>query len=334
MSRPTTHVAIADIEDRMKRFYRYCVLLVLIACGSFSLAQNEKSAQTKDSPAQANQPASPAQPVVASPADLPPPVTQHYDTADQHPAGTGEPILPAPPMPKSTTTLIGATVESVDHVRNRVAIRPFDGKKMVVHFDERTHVYRDGVETTQLAIHKGERVYVDTMLDGSEILARNIRVMTRVDAADARGQIITNSGSEISMRDDLSGQPVGLTVDSNTHVVRDGKQIAVTELAPGSLVTVQFAPDKPDRGIAREIHVLASPGAVFTFAGRVTNLDLSVGQLSIANQSDDRTYDISVVRPLLPRDLMVGSDVVVKAMFDGKEYRANSVDVTRARTAR
>lgn len=318
----------------MKRFYPYCVLVAVVACGSFGLAQSVKSAQNKDAQAQSqsNQAASPAAPAVAAPADLPAPVTQRYDNADQGPTGTGEPILPAPPMPKSTTTLVGGTVDGVDHVRDRVALHPFGGKKMVVHFDERTHIYRDGVETTQLAIHKGDRVYVDTMLDGSQVLARNIRVITQISAADARGQVLVNSGNEISLRDDLSGQPVDLVVDGNTHVVRDGKQATVADLTPGSLVTVQFAPDKADRGIAREIRVLASPGAVFTFSGRVTNLDLSVGQISIANQSDSKTYDISVVRPLLPGNLMVGSDVVVKAMFDGKQYTANSVNVTQART--
>ena len=322
----------------MKRFYPYCVLVAVVTCGSFGLAQDAKSAQSKDSQgqsqSQSNQPASPAAPAVASPADLPAPVTQRYDNADQGPAGTGEPILPAPPMPKSTTTLVGGTVDGVDHVRDRVSLRPFGGKKMVVHFDERTHIYRDGVETTQLAIHKGDRVYVDTMSDGSQVLARNIRVITQVNAADARGQVLANSGNEISIRDELSGQPVGLTADGNTHVVLHGKQITIAEVAPGSLVSVQFAPDAADRGIAREIRVLASPGEVYTFAGRVTNLDLSVGQISIANQSDNKTYDISVVRPLLPGNLMVGSDVVVKAMFDGKEYRANSVNVTQARTGK
>lgn len=325
-------LAWASSKTWMKRFYPYCVLLVVVACAGFGLAQSEQSAQSKDSAGQANPTAAAAAAKTASPAEMPAPVTQRYDTADQGPAGTGEPILPAPPMPKSTTTLVGGMVDGVDHVRDRVSLRPFGGKKMVVHFDERTHIYRDGVETTQLAIHKGDRVYVDTMLDGSQVLARNIRVITQANAADARGQVITNSGGEISIRDDLSGQPVGLAVDGNTHVVRDGKPVAIAEVTPGSLVTVQFAPDKADRGIAREIRVLASPGATFTFAGRVTNLDLSVGQISIANQSDNRTYDISVVRPLLPGDLMVGSDVVVKAMFDGKEYRANSVNVTQART--
>ncbi len=319
----------------MKRFYPYCVLVAVAVSGSFGLAQNAKSEQAKDSQAQSqsNQPTSPAVPAVAAPADLPAPVTQRYDSAEVT-ANTSEPILPVPSMPKGTTTLVGATVENVDHVRDRVTIRPFGGNKMVVHFDERTHVYRDGVETTQLGIHKGDRVYVDTMLDGSEVLARNIRVVSQAGAADARGQVLASSGGELSIRDELTGQAVALAVDSNTQIVHDGRPVPISEVTQGALVAVQFSPDKSSRGVAREIRLLAAPGAVYTFAGRVTNLDLSEGQLSIANQNNSQTYDISIARPLLPANLMVGSDVVVKAMFDGKGYRANSVNVTQARTGK
>ena len=318
----------------MKRFYPFCMLLVVLVCTSFGLSQSQAQGSAKDSVAPNAQPASPATPAVAAPADMPAPVTQRYDTEDQGPAGAGEPILPVPPMPKGMTTLVGGKVENIDHVRDRITVRPFDGKKMVLHFDERSHIYRDGVESTQLAIHKGDRVYVDTMLDGSEVLARNIRLVTQVNAADTRGQVLLNTGAEIAIHDDLSGQAVRLALDNNTRVVHGGKPGEISEVTPGSLVTIQFGQDKAGHAVAREIHLLASPGSVYTFAGRVTNLDLSLGQISIANQSDDRTYDISVVRPLLPNDLMIGSDVVVKAMFDGKEYRANSVDVTRARTGK
>ena len=319
----------------MKRFYPYCVLVAVVVSGSFALAQNANSEQAKDSQAQSqsNQPASPAAPAAAAPADLPPPVTQRYDSAEVT-ANTSEPILPVPSMPKGTTTLVGATVENVDHVRDRVTIRPFGGNKMVVHFDERTHVYRDGVETTQLGVHKGDRVYVDTMLDGSKVLARNIRVVSQSGAADARGQVLASSGGELSIRDELTGQAVALSVDNNTRIFHDGRPVVISEVTQGALVTVQFSPDKSSRGVAREIRLLAAPGAVYTFAGRVTNLDLSEGQLSIANQNNSQTYDISIARPLLPANLMIGSDVVVKAMFDGKGYRANSVNVTRARTAK
>jgi Domain of unknown function (DUF5666) len=307
----------------MKRFYPFSLLAAVLACGIPCVAQSE------DSSAQNSQAEASATATVAAP--LPAPVTQRYDSAEATPS-TSEPILPAPPMPKGTTTLVGAMVDNVDHVRNRVTIRPFGGNKMVVHFDERTHVYRDGVETTQLGIHKGDRVYVDTMLDGREILARNIRVVSQASAADARGQVLRNSGGELSLRDDLTGQAVALTVDTNTRIIHGGRPVSIADVRQGSLVSVQFSPDKANRGVAREISVLAAPGAIYTFAGRVTNLDLSEGQISIANQTDSRTYDISIARPLLPANLMVGSDVVVKAMFDGKEYKANSVNVTRAPT--
>ncbi|HLH09445.1 MAG TPA: hypothetical protein VKW78_19560 [Terriglobales bacterium] len=307
----------------MKRFYPFLSLAALVAFAISSSGQNSAPKGVANN-SSGSGPATGANSRTAAP------VTERYDTGDQ--TAVGEPILPAPPMPKGSTTLIGGTVEGVDHVRNRVAIKPFGGKRMMVHFDERTHIYRDGVETTQLAIRKGERVYVDTMAAGSEVLARNIRVVTQLNAADTRGQVINASNGELSIRDELSGEPVKLAVDDNTRVTRDGRQVPLTEVTPGSLVAIEFSPNKADRGVARQIDLLAAPGSMFTFAGRVTNLDLSQGLMSIANQSDDRTYDVSVLRPQLPGDLMVGSDVVVKAVFDGKEYKANSVDVTQART--
>ena len=309
----------------MKHFYPVLILSAILCCAGASLAPEFGSASTRA--------LSPAEPVKSQDAASPAPVTQHYDTprSDESAVGTGEPILPTPPMPKSTTTLVGGTVDGVDRIRDHMAVTPFGGKKMVVHFDERTHIYRDGVETTQLGIHKGDRVYVDTMLDGSKILARNIRVITQSLAADARGQVIEASGGRLSLKDELSGDPVGLTIDSNTKVMRDGKAIPIAQITPGSLITVQFVPGKANQGLAHEIDLLAAPGSIFTFAGRVTNLDLSQGLMSIANQTDNKTYDISVMRPLLPGNLMVGSDVVVKAVFDGKEYKANAVDVTQAR---
>ncbi len=89
-----------------------------------------------------------------------------------------DPVLDPAPLPNGSTTLVGGIVTGVDHVRNRLSMRVFGGGKWKVGFDERTHIFRNGAETTQLAIKKGERVYVDTMLDkkNHEIFARNIRL--------------------------------------------------------------------------------------------------------------------------------------------------------------
>ncbi len=61
---------------------------------------------------------------------------------------------------------------------------------MKLFMDERSHIFRDGTETTVLAIHKGDRVYADTMLDGSKVFAKNVRVVTEPGIAEVRGQVV------------------------------------------------------------------------------------------------------------------------------------------------
>ncbi|HWG86828.1 MAG TPA: hypothetical protein VN679_03520, partial [Candidatus Acidoferrales bacterium] len=102
-----------------------------------------------------------------------------------------DPILDPPPFPSGGTTLVGGTIRDVDRIRNRMVVNVFGGGRWKVSFDERTHIFRNGAETTQLALKKGERVYVDTMLDPTnhDILARNIRVGVATPPADASGQI-------------------------------------------------------------------------------------------------------------------------------------------------
>src|SRR5215470_17904979 len=94
-------------------------------------------------------------------------------TTDGH-----DPILDPPPIPDGKTSLVGGIVRSVDHIHNRLTLAVFHGNHWKIGFDERTHIFRNGAETTQLAIKKGERVYVDTMFDSQrhEVFARNIRL--------------------------------------------------------------------------------------------------------------------------------------------------------------
>jgi hypothetical protein len=120
-------------------------------------------------------------------------------------------------------------------------------------------------------------------------------------------------------------------VDQTTSLVAEKNSgvgaVTRNDLRPGALIAVKFAPSG-NRGIAREISVLALPGTVFTFVGRVTNLDIR-GSLSVDNQSDQRNYDIHFdpmqVRP--SKSLAMGSNVVVKASFDGRSYQAQSIEV-------
>ena len=246
--------------------------------------------------------------------------------------GNYDPLLDLPPLPQGKTTLVGGTVHSIDQIRNRLTVQPFGGQAMKIFFDERTHIYRDGVPSTQLVIHKGDRVYVDTMLDGTRVFARNIRVATGMQAADARGQITSNDAAtgRITLQDELSARPVTFHVAPNTAVSGAGLS-SVGQLQPGSLVTVKFVPDRGNRPVAQQISVIAAPGSVFTFYGRISYLNMSTRTLAVANQSDKKTYDIKFTPAAVdPQLLGEGKQVLVKAHFDGTGYTADNIQFLKA----
>jgi len=248
--------------------------------------------------------------------------------------GGYDPLLDLPPLPRGQTTLVGGTVHSVDQIRNRLTVQPFDGHAMKVFFDERTHIYRDGVPSTQLVIRKGERVYVDTMLDGTKVFARNIRIVTGTQAADARGQITRNDAASgrITLQDELSARPVIFRVTPATVVKGSSGTSTLAQLQPGSLVTVKFSPGRGDRDVAQEISVIAAPGSIFTFYGRITYLNMSTRTLAVANESDKKTYDIKFTPAAVdPQMLGEGKLVLVKARFNGTGYTADNVQFMKAK---
>ena len=248
-------------------------------------------------------------------------------TPDSKKAVDTDPVFGVPPLPKSVTTLVGGTVAGIDGVHNRLGLKIFGGGRWTVAFDERTHFYRDGTEITFEKIRKGDRVYVDTMLDNHRIFARNVHVVTHTGAADAAGQVTAFNNGQITLRDDLSSQPMQFSVDGGTRVMRNGVALSIRDLRPGSIVNVQFSSDGLNRGTAREITILASPGQTFTFAGRVMNLDLRNNQIAVQNDVDQKTYDLALERDRLPQNLTIGSEVTVAAVFDGKQYKASSIAV-------
>ena len=104
---------------------------------------------------------------------------------------SADPLLQPPPLPPNKSTLIGGIAKKIDRIRNKVVIAPYGSSKTItVNFDERSHIYRDSRETTILGIQKGDRVYVDSMLIGPRVFARNLRVVTTTAPAEASGQIV------------------------------------------------------------------------------------------------------------------------------------------------
>jgi uncharacterized protein DUF5666 len=249
-------------------------------------------------------------------------------------SGSYDPLLDLPPLPHGQTTLVGGTVHSIDQIRNRLTLQPFGGHAMKIFFDERTHIYRDGAPGTQLVIHKGDRVYVDTMLDGTKVFARNIRVVTGMQAADARGQIMNNDlrTGRITVQDELSSRPVTFRVTPSTVVNTTAGKSTVAQLQPGSLVTVKFTPDRSNKDVAQEVSVIAAPGSMFTFYGKITYLNMSTRTLAVANESDDKTYDIKFTSAAVdPQMLGEGKQVLVKARFDGAGYTADNIQFMKAK---
>ncbi len=297
-------------ESQRKNDMRYFRFLPLLC----ALLLQYAFAQQKPSTASATQ---------ADSAGVAPPGTAVQNEAD--------PLLDLPPLPKGQVSLVGGKVVGVDRVRNKVTVEAFGGKKMKFGFDERTHIYRDGRETTEVGIRKGDRVYVDAQLVGSTAFARNIRVMEKSGPADAQGQIVRYDASRgaIVLRDALSSEPATFRLSPDT-VVR-GKASSVSELREGALVSVTFTPDSGKEGIAREITVIARPGETFTFAGDVMHLDMRSGIIVVRNRSDGKSYEIQFDPASQgSSNLAVGSEVTVAAEFNGTGYRARNVTLAQS----
>ena len=232
--------------------------------------------------------------------------------------------------------MVGGIVSSVDHIRNKMTVAVFHGGKWKVAFDERTHIFRNGAETTQLAIKKGERVYVDTMLDkkNHEILARNVRVGVVPMPADAEGLIVDldSKRSHVTLRDRLGSEPVHFSVDHDTRIVHGSSPATWNDLKTGALVHVRFSPQSSNRGLAREIAIVAAPGSSFTFEGKITFLDMHRGLLGMQNLTDNKNYDIHFdpAHTEAKDSLGVGVQVRVVALFEGTQYTAQSINVSKS----
>jgi hypothetical protein len=203
-----------------------------------------------------------------------------------------------------------------------------------VFVDERSHIYRDGGETTVLGIRKNDRVYVDTMLDGARVFAKNVRVETQTGVAEVRGQVtaVNREKGTVTVRDELSTQPVTFAVGSSTQYSAYKGSANSNDLQPGSLVDVQFALGKDKHDVAQEVILLAKPGDTYVFSGVVTNIDLRSSTLALENRSDDQTYELHFDQSAVDdRDkLKVGSEVTAHVVFNGKQYTANDLQLQAA----
>ena len=241
-------------------------------------------------------------------------------------------LLPdLPPLSPGKATLIGGTIDRVDRVQDRLTLRVFGGDKMRIVFDPRTRIYRDGAPASAADLRQGDRIYVDTVLEGDTVFARNIRLKTGAPVGESRGIIVSYHADrgELIVRDLLSPHALKVRLGPSTRIVKEDRSATASQLVPGSLVAVKFGAQRDGRDLAREVAVLAVPGASFTFAGQVTSLDLRTGLLVLTSAANHQTYEIYVDPSLVPIDesLRQGADVTVLTRFEKNRYVARSVTV-------
>lgn len=238
-------------------------------------------------------------------------------------------LLPdLPPVPKANATLVGGTVDRVDLVRDKVTVRLFGGGKESFLFDPRTRVYRGRKAVTVADLHEGERIYLDTILDGSDVFARTIRLNAARATGASQGVVVNfqNNRSELTLRDALSPNPVEVRVSSSTKVSVGDRIVPISAIVPGSLVSVSFSSAEGARNTATEISILAQPGTRYTFSGQVIHIDLRTGLLVLSSSTDRKTYEVYLPSGMNPdENLQPGEIVTVTTDFDGERYVVRNI---------
>jgi hypothetical protein len=241
-------------------------------------------------------------------------------------------LLPdLPPLSPGKATLVGGTIDRVDRVQDQLTVRVFGGEKMKIVFDPRTRIYRDGAPATAADLRQGDRVYVDTVLNGNAVFARNIRLKTGPPVGESQGIILSfnRERNELTIRDLLSPHALKVRLSASTRILQGDRSASASQLVNGSLVAIKFGAQRDGRDLAQEISVLAVPGATFTFAGQVTSLDLRTGLLVLTSSANHKAYEIYIDPSKIAIDdnLRQGADVTVLTRFEDNRYVARSLTV-------
>jgi hypothetical protein len=244
-------------------------------------------------------------------------------------------LLALPPVPGGTTTVVGGSIRDLDLVRDRFSLS-LDGKRvMKILFDERTQVYRDGIKIPLRDLRPEGHASVQTTLDGSDVFAVSIHILSRAPEGECRGRILkfNPQNGELEVSTALSPEPVRLFVPADASIRREGqpsftsKSSGRNDLVAGALVVATFRQGQSDRDVAGQITILAIPGTSFSFAGSISYLDLSRGLFDVVDPHDGKSYEIHFSSARIPANgtLHLGESVSVKAFYDGTQYQASEI---------
>lgn len=238
-------------------------------------------------------------------------------------------LLPdLPSVAGKKATLVGGTLDRLDRVRDRMTVRLFGGGQMSALFDPRTRVYRAGKQVTIADLRQGDRVYLDTILDGTSVFARVIRLDAATAKGESQGIVLSNGEEEFTLRDGLNPAAVHIRLSPSTKFFHNRQSVSASTLVPGSLVTVSFDAQGNGHDVAREVTILALPGTRFTFSGQVVHIDLRTGLLVLNSAIDHKTYELYLDPSSPPIDnLHPGANVTVIANFEDSRYVARTITI-------
>jgi len=240
-------------------------------------------------------------------------------------------LLPdLPPIPRKNATLVGGTLEKLDRVRDQLTVRVFGGGRTTALIDPRTRVFRGTKEVTIADLREGQRIYLDTILDGSAIFAKNIRLDAAAALGDSRGVIVKYlvNQDEFSIQDGIAPFPVKVRLSSSTQFVEGDRTVPASTLVPGSLVDVTFTSEGNGHDTAQKISILALPGTRYVFSGQVVHIDLRTGLLVLNSSTDHKTYEIYLDPSFPPDDnLQPGAMVTAVTTFQDSRYVARNLTV-------
>ena len=246
--------------------------------------------------------------------------------------------LPAlPPAPQGKSTILGGAIRSVDSVRDQITLQVPGQRALKILFDERTEVYRDGKRIPLRELGPTDHASIQTLLDGTNVFALGIHMLSQSPEGEYQGQVLgyDSASRELTVSDTMVRDHVKLFVPASTPIVREGQpdfssvHPGASDLVNGTLVSIKFKSEKPGRGVASQITVLATPGSTFVFEGNVSALDMHSGLLALSDPRDERSYQIYLDSSGLAasQNLHEGDHVRVTAHFNGTRYVASAVTI-------
>lgn len=207
---------------------------------------------------------------------------------------------------------------------------------MRILFDERTQVFRDGKKIPLRELGPAMHASVQTTLDRADVFAVSVHILSQQADGNYQGRVLSYNPDTgiLTLTSTSTREAFRVNVSAQTSFKRLGQSAftsvpsSANDLLPGSLISVSFESDNRGKGMAREISVLAAPGASFIFSGTLSALDIHTGALVVVDPRNNQSYQVFFDPTRDPASrLRAGQHVRIAADYDGKRYVATQITI-------